>query len=86
MNKQVLETMIRKTLTYLTDKDVSDIPLDQDLSEELGLDSLSRLELLSEVEEQLDVVIYEVDTGKALTIRGMIEICETAIAQNMESA
>lgn len=86
MNEQVLETMIRKTLTFLTDKDVSHIPLDQDLSEELGLDSLSRLELLSEVEEQLDVVIYDVDTGKALTIRGMIEICETAIAQNMESA
>lgn len=86
MNRQELETKIRGALAFLTDRDVSDIQLDRDLSEELGLDSLSRLELLSEVEEQLDVVIYDMDTGKASTIRGMIEICEAAIAENMESA
>lgn len=86
MNRQELEAEIRRTLAALTDTDVTDVSLDEDLSVELGLDSLSRLELLSEVEDRLDMLIYDADTAKATTIRGMIELCEATLAEQREQA
>ena len=86
MNRQDLEAEIRSTLTALTDADATQVPIDEDLSSELGLDSLGRLELLSEVEDRLGVIIYDVDTAQILTIGSMIELCEAAMAQNMEQA
>ena len=86
MNRQDLEAEIRSTLTTLTDSDATRVPIDGDLSLEIGLDSLGRLELLSEVEDRLGVIIYDVDTAQIMTIGSMIELCETAIAQNMEQA
>ena len=86
MNRQDLEAEIRRTLTDLTDVDATEVPLDEDLSLELALDSLGRLELLSEVEDRLGVLIYDVDTSQIMTIGGMIELCETAMAQNTEQA
>ena len=82
MNRLEIETEIRSALAHVVDADVSDIPIDCDLIEEFGLDSLSRLELLSEVEDRFDLIIYDADTAKASTILGMLEICEAAIAQN----
>lgn len=86
MNRQEIETEIRKSLALILDKDVSDVAIDENLSEELGLDSLDRLELLSEVEDRLDLIFYDADAEKASTIRGMLEVCEAAIHQNMEPA
>ena len=86
MNRQEIEAEIRKSLAMILNKDVSDVPIDQNLSDEHGLDSLDRLLLLSEVEDRLDVTFYDADTDKASTIRGMLEICESAIRQSLEPA
>ncbi len=86
MTKQELEVQIRKSLAQIVEQDVSDVPSNVDLTKHLGLDSLSRLELLSEVEERLDVIIYDIDTEKASTIRGMVEICEGALQESEEAA
>lgn len=86
MNKQDIEFEIRKTLARLTDQEVADIPIDRDLGESIGLDSLGRLELLSEVEDQFDLFFDDVDSEKASTILGMLDIVETALSQKSEAA
>jgi acyl carrier protein len=86
MNKQEIEIEIRKTLARLTEQEVADIPIDRDLGESLGLDSLGRLELLSEVEDQFDLFFDDVDSEKASTIQGMLDIVETALSRKSEAA
>ena len=86
MNRKDIEAEVRNSLARLVDQDVSNIPVDKDLGEAIGLDSLGRLELLSEVEEQLDLTIYEADSEDTSTISGMLKIVENALLQDAESA
>ena len=79
------ETAIRSALSRLTEKDAHTLPRDADLSSSLGLDSLGRLELLSEMEELFDITIYDVDSESASTIRGMVRVVETARAEVKET-
>ena len=68
MTRKEIETEIRCALARLTEHDVSEITVEQDLGEAIALDSLGRLELLSEVEDQLDLTIYEADSEATSTI------------------
>ncbi len=81
MTHRELETIVRKTLTRLTENDASAISSHDDLSSALGLDSLGRLELLSEMEERFDITIYDLDSDKVSSIAGMVGIIETALAE-----
>lgn len=85
MNKIEIEAEIRDSLERLTDQDVSHISVDRDLGEAIGLDSLGRLELLSEVEDRLDLTIYEADSEETTTIAGMLRIVEKAQVEKLES-
>ena len=85
MTRTDMENTIRNALTRLTEIDAMDLSLDADLAASLGLDSLGRLELLSEMEERFDVTIYDVDSESASTIRGMLSVVESAIADAKET-
>ena len=86
MTRSDMETAIRNALTRLTEHDAHDLSLDADLAASLGLDSLGRLELLSEMEERFEVTIFDVDSESASTIRGMLSVVETALADQKETA
>jgi acyl carrier protein len=86
MTREEIEIEIRRSLTRLTEHDVSQIAVEQDLGEAIALDSLGRLELLSEVEDQLDLTIYEADSEVASTIAGMVAIVEKALKDRQEAA
>ena len=86
MTREEIETEIRRSLTRLTEHDVSQIAVEQDLGEAIALDSLGRLELLSEVEDQLDLTIYEADSEVTSTIAGMVAIVEKALEERQEAA
>ena len=86
MKRNDIETEIRTTLTQLSEEDASHVAADADLSDAIGLDSLGRLELLSEMEERFDLTIYEIDSDKASTIAGMAEIVEAALLDQAEAA
>ena len=73
MTRRKIEAEIRATLARLTDKDASDIGIDEDLATAIALDSLGRLELLSEMEERFDLTILDLDSDKASTIGGMLD-------------
>lgn len=76
MNRSEIEVEVRTTLARLTEQDTSDIPVDTDLGDALGLDSLGRLELLAEVEDRFDLFFDDADVNKAKTINGIIEIAK----------
>ena len=86
MTREEIEIEIRRSLTRLTEHDVSQIAVEQDLGEAIALDSLGRLELLSEVEDQLDLTIYEADSEVTSTIAGMVAIVEIALKERQEAA
>lgn len=86
MTREEIETEIRRSLTRLTEHDVSQIAVEQDLGEAIALDSLGRLELLSEVEDRLDLTIYEADSEVTSTIAGMVAIVEKALKDRQEAA
>jgi len=81
-----LESIVRETLSGLTEEDTSTLRLDEDLGDAIGLDSLGRLELLSDIEEQFDLTIYDLDSDKASTLGGMIEIVSAALHEKEEAA
>jgi acyl carrier protein len=81
MNRKELETEIRRIITRVTEEDAFQVGLDDDLAAVTGLDSLGRLELLSEMEEKYDFTIYDLDTDKISTIRGMLQIVDKALLE-----
>lgn len=83
MTRNDLEKEIRSILARVTEMDVSNVALDEDLPIATGIDSLGRLELLSEMEEKLDITIYDLDTNKISTIGGMIDIVEKALLETV---
>ncbi len=84
MTPTQIEIEIRKSLSRITEEDISGLKVDEDLNEAIGLDSLGRLELLSEIEDRFDLIIDDLDSEKASTIAGMLEIVEAARAPEAE--
>lgn len=74
MTKHEIEYEIRDALTKITLQDVSAIPIDADLSQAIGLDSLGRLELIAELEEVYDTFLDDVEVGETNTIADLIEV------------
>ena len=81
MNRQEFEKEIRAIITRVTEEDAFQVGLDENLADATGLDSLGRLELLSELEEKFGFTIYDLDTDKIATIGGMLEILEKAVLE-----
>lgn len=83
MTRSDFETEIRAILTRLTERDVSAVKLEDDLTDVIGLDSLGRLELLSEMEEKFDVTIYDLNTDNLSTISDMLDVVEAAMLETV---
>ncbi|MDA9865260.1 acyl carrier protein [bacterium] len=83
MTRNDFEAEIRVILTRLTESDVSDVKRDDDLTQVLGLDSLGRLELLSEMEEKFDVTIYDLNTDNVSTINDILDVVEAAMLETV---
>ncbi len=83
MTRNDFETEIRAILTRITESDVSAVKLDDDLTDVIGLDSLGRLELLSEMEEKFDVTIYDLNTDNISSISDMLDVVEAAMLETV---
>lgn len=81
MTRDDFEKEIRSILSRVTEIDCSTVGLDDDLPSNTGIDSLGRLELLSEIEEKFDITIYDLNTDKISTIGGMLDILEQAMLE-----
>lgn len=58
------------------DVEKDDIKLESKLKEDLGADSLDLFELISKVEDELDITIDEEDYGKLITVEDIIKYVE----------
>ena len=81
MTRTDIEREIRSILTRVTHQDVAKVTLEDDLIDTIGIDSLGRLEVLSEIEEAFDVTIYDLDADKISTIRGILDVVEGALLE-----
>ncbi|MEM6386051.1 MAG: acyl carrier protein [Pseudomonadota bacterium] len=81
MNRSEAETTVRRILTRVTGQDVEHLSLDDDLLDCTALDSLGRLEVLSEIEEAFDVTIYDLDAQRTATLRGVLAVIEAAMLE-----
>ncbi|MEM9425122.1 MAG: acyl carrier protein [Pseudomonadota bacterium] len=81
MTRHDIEPTVRRILAHVTSESVSNLSLDDDLIDTTGIDSLGRLEVLSELEEAFDVTIYDLDSDKIATIRGIIDVVESAMLE-----
>ncbi|MDG1432135.1 MAG: phosphopantetheine-binding protein [Paracoccaceae bacterium] len=86
MKRAEIEMVVRSSLEQLTELDLSEIASDADLGDAIGLDSLGKLELLTEVEDRFDMTFYDADTEGASSINGMIEMVLTEVNRADEAA
>lgn len=83
MTRIDIEIEIRRILTRVTHKDVGSVGQEDDLIDAIGIDSLGRLEVLSEIEENFDVTIYDLDGDRISTIRGICDVVEAALLEEV---
>lgn len=76
MNSMTIESDVRRLLALVTQQDVAHVPANSNLAEEIALDSLSRLELLAEIEDELDVTLSDEEVQDVATINDIVEIAK----------
>ncbi|MBR1779112.1 MAG: acyl carrier protein [Clostridia bacterium] len=70
------EKIVREELGKILDKDTSQISIDANLIEDVGMDSLNVLEIFGMVEEKFNVVVDTDKISELKTIGDIVEIIE----------
>ena len=76
LTRSVISHQIRVALAKKLNRDVSTIGIHQRLREDLGLDSLSMIELLFDVEEAFELEIPDSDFHKLGTVGSVVQYVE----------
>ncbi len=64
---------VKEILVEELDVEEESITLDSKIKEDLGADSLDLFELISRIEDELDVNIDEDDYGKLITVGNLVD-------------
>src|SRR5215467_8537303 len=75
-----IATQIRTALAKRLKRDVSQVRLEDNLRDDLGLDSLSMLEMVFEVEEAFNLEIPDDDLSKVTTVGDVVTYVESRLA------
>lgn len=75
-----IATQIRTALAKRLKRDVSKVRLEDNLRDDLGLDSLSMLEMVFEVEEAFNLEIPDDDLSKVTTVGDVVTYVESRLA------
>lgn len=68
----IAEASVRATVAQFVGRDLGQVSETADFSEDLGLDSLDRLELMAAVEKQLDVTLSDEELSSVSNLRDLI--------------
>lgn len=79
MTRSELFSMFQRMAAEIAEKDFSDVTEDSNI-QELGLDSLSTLELVGAMERELDVQIPDDQLVGIQTVRQLLELVEKRMA------
>ena len=63
-------------------KEVDEVKLESDLTEDLGADSLDATELIMNIEETFDISIPEEEAREAQTVQQIVALVEKMLAQS----
>ena len=86
MKRKDIADFVRAALEEQMQMDLSNVGLDDDLGDTIGLDSLGKLELLVVVEDKFDMTFLEASTESASTINAMIDMTLAELARQNEAA
>ena len=78
-SESAIATQIRTALAQHVKRDVSKVRAQDNLREDLGLDSLAMLELVFKIEEAFDLEIPDDDLSKVTTVGDVIEYVQTRL-------
>lgn len=67
---------VKEILVEELDVEEDAITLDSKIKDDLGADSLDLFELISKIEDELDVTIEEDDYGKLITVGDIVKYLE----------
>ena len=79
MDEPVIADRIITALAGYLKRDKKSIQLDYTLREDLGLDSLSTIELVYQIEEVFDLEVPNEDLMKLTTVRNVVEYVENRL-------
>jgi acyl carrier protein len=67
---------VKEILVEELDVEVENIKLESKIKDDLGADSLDLFELISKIEDELDVTIEEDDYSKLVTVKDIVDYIE----------
>ena len=79
-HEPIAEASIRETVAQFIGRDLGQLSETADFSEDLGLDSLDRLELMAVVEKEFDVFLSDEELSSVSNLRDLIRALEVAEA------
>ena len=69
-----IDDEVRKLIADILEMEPAEIPLDAQLVEDLGMDSMMALEILASIEKRFRIKIPEEDLPKITTLKRTIEL------------
>jgi acyl carrier protein len=77
-HEPIAEASIRETVAQFIGRDLGQVSETADFSEELGLDSLDRLELMAAVEKEYDIFLSDEELSSVSNMRELIRALAAA--------
>jgi acyl carrier protein len=74
----IAETSIRETVAQFIGRDLGQVSETADFAEDLGMDSLDRLELMAAVEKEFDVELSDEELSSVSNMRELIRALAAA--------
>lgn len=84
MTEHQQEIWLRSAIARISGTPADTVPKDADLQEAVGLDSLGRLELLSEVEDEFDLYFDDAPMVETLTIDDMLSAIDAKLGEKQK--
>lgn len=79
-HEPIAEASVRTTVALFIGQDLDRVSETADFSEDLGMDSLDRLELLAAIEKEFDVELSDEELSSVSNMRELIRALATAAA------
>ncbi len=82
--ERIAEASIRMTVAQFIGQDLGQVSETADFSEDLGMDSLDRLELMAAVEKEYDVTLSDEELSSVSNLRDLIRALAGAGAGKLQ--
>ena len=79
-HEPIAETTVRTTVAQFIGRDLGQVSETADFSEDLGMDSLDRLELMAALEKEYDVTLSDEELSSVSNMRELIRALAAAPA------